>query len=1139
MLFPALRLLLLAGTPANVQEDALLWSIGTRDGKAAEFGLAPGGYARYAGDPLYLVGTSRDRDWPYVLPGPSDRWAKGGAHEGGIVFGLAGVAPGRGGRLTIDWSDTHPYTPPRLQLLVNGKRLAGWPAPPGAGDGVILGRAETGKASRWTVGIPSEFLRNGNNTISIANVGGSWAVYDALRFEGPRPLRIVPVQRQLSVSSLPQRQAILRTPNGPRQPVLFEVTNIGPPTKAGLSLDGGAPQTVTLRSGRQQFELNVAPLRAAREVSIGVAAGTLKVTRKQNLGPVRPWTIYLFPHSHVDIGYTDLQTFIEALHKRNLTDAIAVAKESASNPSDSKFRFNVEATWVLDRYLQEATPEQRATVVRALREKTLAVSGGYANLLTGIMHPEELMQSFRYARILGKELGIEFDTVSQTDVPGVTWGNLVALNEAGVKHLVLMPNAGDRIGGVRRAWEDKPFYWVSPSGRERILVWQTDPYSFGVGAGWDGDRTKIYRSDDPSARFIGDALFPKLNRLVERDYPYDIVGEPWSFIDNAPIDADVPKAAKAWNEKYVSPRVVLSTLGDACRELTRRYGEKIPEVKGDYTPYWEDGAGSSAAETALNRATSNRLLQAEALFAINDADAYPAEDFLEAWRNVLLYSEHTWGADISVSNPDDPGVRAQWEIKQGFAREADRQSRDLLARGLAAPESGVLEVRNTTSWMRTDLVRLPAALSKEGDRVEDEAGGPLPSQRLKTGELAVLVRDVPSLGSKRLRVTSGAAYVQARAAAEGDALRSQDYEVVLDPKTGAIGSLRNLPGGKEMVATNGPHRPNQFLVLPGNDAKNLLTNGTPRIEVIEPGPLVATIRVTSEAPGTKGLRQEITLVAGLDRVELSNTLDKLPVRAKEGVHFAFPFAVPEGQVRIDMPWSLVRPEIDQIAGANKNWFTTQGYVDVSNAEFGITWTSLDAPLVEVGELSANLLGSVGNPDEWRQHVELTQTFYSWALNNHWHTNYRADQAGLLTFRYVLQAHGPFRSDAASRLAIGMRQPLLVTRTSTHTESLLTVDDPSVIVTRVSPSDDGKALIVRLWGATPETKQVMLRWRADLGVATKTDLSQTPGRKLGSTVEVPGWGVLTIRIERKRPIPTLSPDAVQTLSVSSAPLTKRP
>jgi hypothetical protein len=42
---------------------------------------------------------------------------------------------------------------------------------------------------------------------------------------------------------------------------------------------------------------------------------------------------------------------------------------------------------------------------------------------------------------------------------------------------------------------------------------------------------------------------------------------------------------------------------------------------------------------------------------------------------------------------------------------------------------------------------------------------------------------------------------------------------------------------------------------------------------------------------------------------------------------------------------------------------------------------------------STMLGSQKIPAVWRQHIEPTQTFYSWVMNNHWGTNYLAYQSG--------------------------------------------------------------------------------------------------------------------------------------------------
>ncbi len=1086
-------------------QTKILWQIGTPDGKPTGLGLDPGGYSQYSADPLYIVGQSQTRDWPYVLPGPHDIWAGSKNHRGDIAFGLQGASKTGTFQLNIDLADSHSISPPNLILVVNGKQIASWQASKGKDDNLIEGKSGPGKPSRWQTKIPATAFINGNNTLSISSTRGSWIVFDAITLQAPANVKTVPIKDQLAVSILPSKQAILRTAKGHRQPIECEILNYGSARKAQLTC-GKVTETVDLQPGRQTIQFNIDPVKKQQKVEVRIQSGKLKTSATHTVRPVRPWVIYLFPHSHVDIGYTDLQDRVLQMHQRNFTDAIAVAKENNANPSDSKFRFNVEATWVLDRYMLTGTAAQKAAVISALKDKSLFLSAGYANLLTGVMHPEEMMQSLRYSQILGNQYGFKTDTVTQTDVPGVSWGYVSALHESGIRNLVLMPNAGDRVGRTLSTWGDKPFWWTGPSGTERILVWQTDPYSVGVSAGWNGDRSKPLRSDDPSSRFIDSFIFNKLQRLTDQNYPYDILGEPWSVQDNAPIDADVPIAAKLWNEKYVYPKVVIATVDQACEELRKKYGTKLPLIKGDYTPYWEDGVGSTAAETSMNRTTPHRLIQAETLFAMNAPSAYPKETFLEAWRNSILFSEHTWGAWNSVSNPDDATVKAEWAIKRGFAETADKLSRQLLEKSLGQPNS-TIEVRNTNSWPRTDLVRLSPAQSLAGDRVLDMHGKPLPSQRLQTGELAVLVQNVPPLGAIRLKVTSGNAHIASTTAATKLDLKNDQYALRLDPKTGAIASIKTL--NRELVK-----QPlNAYLYLPGTNLKDLKSNEQPNFQVIEPGPLVATIRATSNAPGTKSLTQEITLVAGLDQIQITNILDKLAVREKEGVHFAFPFSIPNGKMRIDLQWSVIEPEKQQIAGANKNWLTSQSYVDISNQDFGVTWSTLDAPLIEVGEISGNLLGSVPL-NEWRKTISPTQTLYSWALNNHWHTNYKADQDGKLIFRYALQAHRGFKPDKAKKFGTELKEPLIVTSAPGKTESLFTISDPTILATRTTPSDDDKAIIVRLFNTAAQIKRVRLKLRRDLASISRTNNNQKATKSITGSIEIPPNGIVTLRIERK-------------------------
>jgi alpha-mannosidase len=507
------------------------------------------------------------------------------------------------------------------------------------------------------------------------------------------------------------------------------------------------------------------------------------------------------------------------------------------------------------------------------------------------------------------------------------------------------------------------------------------------------------------------------------------------------------------------------------------------------------------------------------LWSIRNPGAYPAAEFQGAWRDVLLYSEHTWGAHNSISQPDLPFVRDQWQIKQSFATSAETKSRDLLRR--AGDTTGTTEIPdaidvfNTSSWPRTDLVAVPAELSTAGDLVVNERGQPVLSQRLSGGELVFLATETRPLGAARFKIQPGTCPIRGAARAEPTRLISSDFFVRLDERTGAINHLFSRSLGRELVVTNGATLLNDYFYLPGSDLSGLQRNGKPRITIKENGPLVASLLVESEAPGCQRLTREIRVIEKLNRLELINTVDKSAVRAKEGVHFGFGFAVPRGTVRMDVGWAEVRPEVDQIPASCKNWFSVQRWVDISNNRYGVTWAPIDAPLVEVGSITANLLGSQTDYRVWIQHLAPSQTLYSWVMNNHWHTNYRADQEGPTVFRYALRPHQVFASDAAARFGVECSQPLVVTKATGQSpqKSRLRVSSDKVLVSALKPADDGRGWIVRLFGASGQPQKVRLSWASPApGRVWLSDLGEDQLQEAGHSIEVPAWGIVTLRAE---------------------------
>jgi hypothetical protein len=408
----------------------------------------------------------------------------------------------------------------------------------------------------------------------------------------------------------------------------------------------------------------------------------------------------------------------------------------------------------------------------------------------------------------------------------------------------------------------------------------------------------------------------------------------------------------------------------------------------------------------------------------------------------------------------------------------------------------------------------------------NEAGEPMPSQRMSDGRLAFLARDVPSLAARRFLYQTGPGPVMpqdSKATASGNLLDNGIVRVRVDEKTGGIVELtaRGLEGN--FADTSGGEALNDYLYLPGDDLKNLQRNGPVTIRVGEAGPLVASLIIESEAPGCRKLTRELRLVAGQDYVECINTVDKQRLQAKsykrpegkESVNFAFPFAVPGGEVWLDLPLGLMRPEADQMPSACKNWFTVGRYADVATADRGVTLVTLDAPLLQVGGLTARLLESQTNPDVWLKEVKPTQRLYSWAMNNHWGTNYRAYQEGPTVFRFILRPHGRRDPVEATRFATGFSQPLIPVPASGDKPSgqpLLTVEPPAMIVESLKPSDDGKALIVRLFNPSPAAQTATVKWGAAPPQVSLSNTSEKPGAAVNGALTLPSQGLVTLRAE---------------------------
>jgi hypothetical protein len=247
-----------------------------------------------------------------------------------------------------------------------------------------------------------------------------------------------------------------------------------------------------------------------------------------------------------------------------------------------------------------------------------------------------------------------------------------------------------------------------------------------------------------------------------------------------------------------------------------------------------------------------------------------------------------------------------------------------------------------------------------------------------------------------------------------------------------------------------------------------------RISVKEDGPLVASLLVESKAEGCNWLRREVRVLADDPRVELINTLDKVAVTKKEGLHFGFVFDIADPRTRMDIPWGVAEVDADFFPEANRNWICFQRWLNIANSERNVTWCALDAPTFEHGDIRANILGGATHSPEWIRKLPPSATVYSWALNNHWHTNFPLSQSGVLTFRYgILANRSAYDAAASNRFGLELARPLVAvgTKEPVIVRPPLGIDNSRVVVSSLKAGADG--LLVTLRSLSEHDERVTL------------------------------------------------------------------
>ena len=502
------------------------------------------------------------------------------------------------------------------------------------------------------------------------------------------------------------------------QLVRIHVNNTGEATTGSVTWQtGGRAQEVGLGMlpiGESVHEIYVNEVREPVEVTFALRSeGSVVDQRVMPWQPPRHWTVHVVQTSHHDVGYTDLASNVLRVHDQWLNDAIDIAEATQNQPDDAQFRIVIEQAWSLVHFLHHAPAGRASRILGLLREGQFELTALFGNMTSELCSPEEMIRCLYPSFRLKREYGIPLVSAEHNDITGISWGVCQALTSAGIRFfapgLPLYYNWGGP--GMESFWDEaaifgRPgpgaFWWQAPAG-QKLLFWCNN-----TGCGGDSH---------PNLPGLTEAL----QRAETNGYLYDVLRWPVNggARDNSPYVLGFAETIRDWNARWAYPHLVSSTnakfLADFEPCLNAPGAQPLPTWQGELPGQdYPVGATSTAGATAVNRNTHAVLMSAEKLAAIAGQTtdyAYQADQLDEAYEEVLMHDEHSWGHHF----PAGPSALAGQLEKAVHAYRGAALAHDTLNKAMARIADHVhvegegypLVVFNLTGEPRSEVVREP------------------------------------------------------------------------------------------------------------------------------------------------------------------------------------------------------------------------------------------------------------------------------------------------------------------------------------------------------------------------------------------------------------------------------------------------
>ena len=710
------------------------------------------------------------------------------------------------------------------------------------------------------------------------------------------------------------------------------------------------------------------------------------------------------------------------------------------------------------------------------------------------------------------------------------------------------------------------FYWKGPDG-SKVLVYYQGTY------GWWSTKSKRSIEGPKSYDQVMNELPGMLDDMDSKGNPFSVMRYAgYGCGDNTKTDIIVSNLVREWNSKWVYPKLIVSTtsmffekLDEQCKNSKeiRTYSGDLPQT--DFSV----GAISSAKETAINRMAHDKLCSAEKLATMSNVlleSIYPAKDIRDAYYNMMLYDEHTWGMAEPIGDIQD----WMWSEKSSYAYKAAGLAEIILSgsRGnvgsaraignsIAFNEAGQhIVVFNTLSFNRKDLVNIPNFYQKDPfDIIDSETGQKVPHQVIKINDpqspvpysagrfargqffpsegfnLAFVAENVPAMGYKCYRIVpaENSTASSTSLVVTDKSIENRFFKIELNPVTGTIASIYDKELSIELVDKNAPHQVNQMItrwVKTGKEESP--ANAT--IQKGQSGPVYSSLVISTSGAGCPQLTQEIILYDKIKRVDISDRVLKDMTPTQE-IYFAFPFKADNPDFRFESPLSVIKPLRDQFPGSNTSHYSVQHWADVSDGKTGITFSPLEANVVEFGGLNSSEVSQAhhGVPPVTFGAPFVTEMkkgyMYSYVMNSNFRTNFQTTQEGDILFRYSITSHkGDWIEGRSRDFGWAVKNPLVAVPITEKNNgnlpeflSFCQIDKTNVMLLAMKKAEDNDGIIIRLNETEGRDTEVILTLpKINIAKVYETNLVEVNEKLIevqGQSIKInmKAFGIKTLRI----------------------------